>query len=234
MILEIRDVHVYRERSHILKGATLQIPSGVVALLGRNGMGKTTLMEAIMGLLPVAHGEIRLFGQEIANLRPYEIAQRGVGYVPQGRRVFASLSVEEHLYMPWRKSAGDWSPDRVYDLFPRLHERRRQSGTRLSGGEQQMLTIGRALVTNPKLLIMDEPSEGLAPLIVELVGSTCLKLAETGMSILLVEQNLHLAQTTADTFYVMATGEIAHQGAFSSPSYDPELLRGYMGIGAAH
>jgi branched-chain amino acid transport system ATP-binding protein len=234
MILEVKDVHVYRDESYILKGVTLEIPSGVVALLGRNGMGKSTLMEAIMGLLPVAKGEILLSGQKIANNRPFETAQLGVGYVPQGRRVFASLSVDEHLNMPWRKNAGDWSPARVYDLFPRLHERRKQSGTRLSGGEQQMLAIGRALVTNPRLLIMDEPSEGLAPLIVDLVGATCLKLAETGMAILLVEQNLHLAQMTADTFYVMGTGEIAHQGAFSSPSYDSELLRGYMGIGAAH
>ena len=234
MILEVKDVHVYRDASYILKGATLEMPSGVVALVGRNGMGKTTLMEAIMGLLPVARGKILFSGQEIANSRPYEIAKRGIGYVPQGRRVFASLSVDEHLNMPWRKSPDGWSPDRVYSLFPRLYERRRQSGTRLSGGEQQMLAIGRALVTNPKLLIMDEPSEGLAPIIVDLVGATCLELAATGISVLLVEQNLHLAQTAADAFFVMATGEIAHQGAFSSPSYDPEMLRGYMGIGAAH
>ena len=234
MVLEVRAVHVYRDASYVLKGASLEIPSGVVALVGRNGMGKSTLMAALMGLLPVTRGEVILFGREIANRRPYEIAKNGIGYVPQGRRVFASLSVDEHLNMPWRKSAGDWSPDRVYGLFPRLYERRRHSGTRLSGGEQQMLAIGRALVTNPRLLLMDEPSEGLAPLIVDLVGAACRKLVEAGMSILLVEQNLHLAQAVTDTFFVMATGEIVHRGAFSSPSYDPELLRGYMGIGVAH
>lgn len=232
-ILEIEDLHVYYGSSHILQGTTLRFDGGVMTLIGRNGMGKTTLVKAIMGLVPIRSGRIRFQGKVISGLKPHQIARMGIGYVPQGRGLFPSLSVEEHLLMAQRgHKQGGWNIDRVYELFPRLKERRRQSGTSLSGGEQQMLAIGRALVTNPSLLIMDEPAEGLAPVIVDLVGETIKKLAASGMSIFLVEQNLHLASSVADNPHVMVTGQIAYTGPFSELLSDRKLSQQYLGVGA--
>ena len=157
-LLRVEDLHVYYGSSHVLQGASLTLSSGIAGIIGRNGMGKTTFVKAIMGLVSVRAGSIRLCGEEIANLKPYEIAGRGVGYVPQGRAIFPSLSVDEHLLMAARTRTGkEWTVDRVYEMFPRLKERAKQGAATLSGGEQQMLAIGRALVTNPVLLIMDEP-----------------------------------------------------------------------------
>lgn len=194
VLLSVEDLHVYYESSHVLQGVSLALERGVTGIIGRNGMGKTTLVKAIMGLVPVKSGRIILNGKDVTNLRPYQIAGRGVGYVPQGRGIFPSLTVDEHLRLTARSDGGrEWTRDRVYELFPRLRERARQGAASLSGGEQQMLAIGRALVINPTLLIMDEPSEGLAPVILESLIGTFQTLSESGLNILLIEQNLHTA-----------------------------------------
>ena len=180
-----------------------------VALIGRNGMGKSTLCAALVGLLGHATGSVRLEGQELMGRPAYKIAGAGIGFVPQGRRLFQSLTVDEHLQIVGAKSKDAWTPKRVYELFPRLGERKHVSGTSLSGGEQQMLAIGRALLTNPKLLVMDEPSEGLAPTIVEGLVQTIKDLAAEGMGLLVVEQNLGVATSLAERQLIMVTGQIA-------------------------
>ena len=207
-LLRVEDVHVYYGSSHALQGASLTLASGIAGIIGRNGMGKTTFVKAIMGLVAVRSGSIRLCGEEIANLKPYQIAGRGVGYVPQGRAIFPSLSVDEHLRMAARARTGkEWTVDRVYEMFPRLKERAKQGAASLSGGEQQMLAIGRALVTNPVLLIMDEPSEGLAPVTLDGLIDNLRSLVQSGISLLLVEQNLHTAVSLVrDDLYVMIAG----------------------------
>ena len=188
-LLQVEEIHTFYGRSHVLHGASLTLNRGAMALIGRNGMGKTTLVKTIMGLTPPARGKVLFEGREISRSKPFEIAALGIGYVPQGRHLFQSLSVMEHLMLASRPGRGmGWNAERVFGLFPRLAERARQSGTSLSGGEQQMLTIGRALVTNPVLLIMDEPSEGLAPVILDHLTRTYHALVEAGISILLVEQ----------------------------------------------
>jgi branched-chain amino acid transport system ATP-binding protein len=194
-------------------------------------MGKTTLVKTIMGLVPIKKGRVLFRGKEITNLKPYQIASRGLGYVPQGRQLFPSLSVEEHLMMVAREgnSAG-WNRERVYTLFPRLKERAKQSAASLSGGEQQMLAIGRALVTNPVLLIMDEPSEGLAPVILEMLIETYHSLIETGISILIVEQNLHTVTALADELYVMIAGQIVDKVSGELILRDNEVREKYLGV----
>jgi len=193
-LLRVEEVHVYYESSHVLQGVSVALERGVTGIIGRNGMGKSTLVKAIMGLQPVESGRITLDGEDITNFKPYQVAGRGVGYVPQGRGIFPSLSVDEHLRLAARSGARrEWTRERVYELFPRLRQRARQGASSLSGGEQQMLAIGRALVLNPTLLIMDEPSEGLAPVILESLIDTFRTLSETGLNILLIEQNLHTA-----------------------------------------
>jgi branched-chain amino acid transport system ATP-binding protein len=187
-LLEIEGLDAFYGQAQILEGVDLLMQEEGVAVIGRNGMGKTTLCQAIMGMMPRATGSVRFKGVELLGKPSYKIAGLGIGYVPQGRRLFASLSVDEHLKMLARGTRGKrWTPQAVYDLFPRLAERKRNGGTQLSGGEQQMLAIGRALLGNPELLIMDEPSEGLAPTIVEGMVTTCKRLVEEGMAVLLVE-----------------------------------------------
>lgn len=233
-ILEVIDLNVYYSGSHILKGASLKLDKGTTAIIGRNGMGKTTLVSAIMGLVSVAKGEIIFNGENITNMSPDIIAKKGIGYVPQGRRVFKSLTVDEHLRFVARKGPdGDhyWTPEVIYELFPRLKERYKQSGANLSGGEQQMLAIGRALVTNPKLLIMDEPSEGLAPVIIDQLIEFCQKLKNTKMSLLLVEQNLAFAKSVSEVANVMFTGDFVYQDNFDKLIDSPELLHQYVGVG---
>jgi len=191
--LEASDLNTYYGKSHILHAVSLTLADGQVAtLLGRNGAGKTTTMRSLLGLTPARSGTVRVLGQECTDWPPYRIAALGVGYVPEGRRVFANLTVEENLKVPLRRS-GPWTPDAVYELFPRLAQRRSHRGRQLSGGEQQMLAIGRALVLNPRILLLDEPSQGLAPLIVQEVLQVVVRLRTQGLSILLVEQNVRAA-----------------------------------------
>src|SRR4051794_21820495 len=232
-MLEVRGLNAYYGRAHVLQNVTFELGSGSVAIIGRNGMGKTTLCNAIMGITPPdASGSIRLGGQEILGRSSYRIAGLGIGFVPQGRRLFPSLTVDEHLRMLAGRRAGGrrWTPSRIYELFPRLAERRKNGGAQLSGGEQQMLAIGRALLTNPKLLIMDEPSEGLAPAIVESLIETFRALEAEGLSILLIEQNLGVATALAERQLVMVAGSIAAETPAAELSDTPELQRRYLGV----
>ncbi|TIU38720.1 MAG: ABC transporter ATP-binding protein, partial [Mesorhizobium sp.] len=189
-VLKIEDLQVYYGQSHALQGVSLTLETGVLSVVGRNGMGKTTLCNTITGLKRAQSGSIRVNGREISSLEPHEIHRLGVGYVPQGRRVWPSLSVDEHLRISSKRDA-NWTVERVYQTFPRLAERKSNGGSQLSGGEQQMLAISRALLSDPKLLVMDEPTEGLAPVIVEQVERMLVSLAEEGeMAILVIEQNI--------------------------------------------
>ncbi len=239
-MLEIRDLNVYYGRAHILQGVGLSVGAEPVAVLGRNGMGKTTLCQALMGLVPIASGAIRFGGAELAGRRPYQTAAAGFGYVPQGRRIFPSLSVHEHLRLVAGRRVGtaadrprngrSWTIERVYELFPRLAERRGSGAASLSGGEQQMLAIGRALLTNPRLLIMDEPSEGLAPVIVDHLVATLRHLSAEGIGLLVVEQKLAVAAAVADRLVVMVGGRIALETTATALVGDPAAQHRYLGI----
>ena len=230
-ILSIDDLHVYYGQGHVLQGVSLRLDRGVLAIVGRNGMGKTTLCNAIIGLVPAARGSILLGGDQLIGLRPHAIVARGIGYVPQGRRVWPSLSVDEHLRLAARGSKAAWTPERVYETFPALAARRRNGGAQLSGGEQQMLAIARALLANPRLLVMDEPSEGLAPIIVEQVEEILRRLVAGGeISVLLVEQNLGVATEVADEVAVMVNGRIARTMAAAELAADEELRHRLLGV----
>ena len=229
-LLVVADIHGFYGTAHVLEGVNFTMGAEPVALIGRNGMGKSTLCAAIVGLLKSATGSVRLDGEEILGKPAYKIASAGIGYVPQGRRLFQSLTVDEHLQIVGAKSSQAWTPKRVYELFPRLAERKNVSGTSLSGGEQQMLAIGRALLTNPKVLIMDEPSEGLAPTIVEGLVQTIKDLAAEGMGLLVVEQNLGVATSLAERQLIMVTGQIATETTATELSADPAAQRRYLGI----
>jgi branched-chain amino acid transport system ATP-binding protein len=229
-LLAVDGLDGYYGTAHVLQGVSFSMGAEPVALIGRNGMGKSTLCAAIVGLLRSASGSVRLEGQELLGKPAYKIAKAGIGFVPQGRRLFASLTVEEHLEIVGAASGADWTPERVYELFPRLGERKQVSGTSLSGGEQQMLAIGRALLTNPRLLIMDEPSEGLAPTIVEGLVQTIKDLAAAGMGLLVVEQNLGVATGLADRQLVMIAGSIAAETTAEALTSDPGAQRRYLGV----
>ncbi|MEM6762909.1 MAG: ABC transporter ATP-binding protein, partial [Pseudomonadota bacterium] len=205
-ILEIRGLNVFYGRSHALQGVDLTLGSGVLSVVGRNGMGKTTLCKAIMGMVP-SSGSIRFNGQEIRGKTSTDIARMGVGYVPQGRRLWRSLTVDEHLRMV-ATPGGEWSPERIYATFPRLAERKGNGGGQLSGGEQQMLAISRALLLNPDLLVMDEPTEGLAPVIVAQVEDMLIRLGAEGQHVLVIEQNIGVATETAPNVAIMVNGRI--------------------------
>ena len=237
MILEIRNLDVHYGRAHALQGVSLSLDHGILAVVGRNGMGKTTLCNAVTGLVravggSATAGSIKLANEEILGLAPNVITEKGVGYVPQGRRVWPSLSVDEHLRLAARK--GPWTVDRVYKTFPRLAERKRNGGAELSGGEQQMLAISRALLFNPKLLVMDEPTEGLAPVIVQQVSAMLRSLAAEGeISVLLIEQNLGVAIEVADTIDVMVNGRIARSMPAAELAADRELQQRLLGVKVA-
>lgn len=230
-MLEVRDLHVAYGESRVVQGVSLTVRAGQIAVvLGRNGVGKTTLIRAIAGLTPPRAGRIVLDGQDITGAPPHTIARRGVGLVPQGRRLFASLTVREHLTLGARVGEGGWTPARVLALFPRLRERLGHRGGTLSGGEQGMLAAGRALVGNPGILLMDEPSEGLAPLLVRELGRILGELKRGGASILLVEQNLAFALRLADHVYLMSKGQIVHEGPPEALRRDDALKARWLGV----
>jgi branched-chain amino acid transport system ATP-binding protein len=232
-VLVVEGLRAYYGTALVVEDVSLSVGHESVAVIGRNGMGKTSLCRAIVGIAPpTVQGSVRFGGAELARRPAYRVCQAGIGYVPQGRRLFGSLSVDEHLRMvgPRLVRRGRWSKDAIYELFPRLAERRKVQGTQLSGGEQQMLAIGRALLTNPQLLVMDEPSEGLAPKIVDELIDTCRALAREGISALLVEQNLGMATALADRILIMVSGQIAHETPAAALDADPEAQRRFLGV----
>jgi len=231
-MLKLHDIHTYYGDSHILQGVSLEVKNEeAVALLGRNGVGKTTTISSIIGFEPPRSGEITLEGKDITGRPSYEIAQLGVGLVPQGRGIFPTLTVKENLTIAARNNQnGGWTLDRLIPLFPNLGDRMGNYGRQLSGGEQQMLAMARALMTNPKLLLLDEPSEGLAPLIVKEIGNIVQEVKKSGMSILLVEQNLSMALEVVDRVYVMSKGRIEFEGTPAALKAEKELMLHLLGV----
>jgi branched-chain amino acid transport system ATP-binding protein len=229
-VLEVQDVHTYYGDSHVLHGVSLTVADGeVLTILGRNGMGKTTLIRSIIGFTPPRQGAVRLKGQDVAGWPAYRLVERGMALVPQGRRVFPSLTVRENLDIA-RAGKGRWNLESVYGLFPRLRERATNRANKLSGGEQQMLAIARALMSNPELLLLDEPTEGLAPLLVREVGRILDELKREGLSILLVEQNLPMALGVADRVHILSRGQIVYSGAPAALAADEEVKSRYLGV----
>ena len=236
--LSLTNVHAFYGESHILHGISFSLqPGGVLALLGRNGAGKTTCISTIVGFLAPRDGEIRLFGESIEGFSPERISHLGIGLVPQGRRIFPSLTVRENLIVAQQRETTvgkPWNVERIYELFPRLRERHAQFAGTLSGGELQMLAIGRALMGNPRVLLLDEPSEGLAPLIVAEVGRTIRRLKEEGQSIVLVEQNLQLALDVADQAVILNTGRCVFAGTPGDILKNEDLIAQNLGVFHAH
>jgi branched-chain amino acid transport system ATP-binding protein len=232
-MLKIVDIHTYYGDSYVIQGVSLEVAKGrVVALLGRNGVGKTTLIRSIVGFTPARRGAILFNGQDITRMDSYKIIKRGIGLVPQGRRVFPSLSVQENLAIAERcaDAPGAWNFTKIYKLFPRLEERRDQRANTLSGGEQQMLAIARALISNPLFILMDEPTEGLAPVLVREVGDAILKLKQAGLSIFIVEQNLAFARRFADYVHLMSKGQIVYSSTPDNLWEDQEAKHRYLGV----
>ncbi|HEY6981400.1 ABC transporter ATP-binding protein [Reyranella sp.] len=234
MMLSARNLHAYYGRAHILHGVSLDAGAGeVVALLGRNGAGKSTAMKTIMGLVPPAKGEVSFAGKRIDRLPSYRIARLGLGYVPEERRIFTGLTVMENLSVgrqPARNGAPIWSEDKLFALFPNLGRMRARSGGSMSGGEQQMLTIARTLMGNPRCVMLDEPSEGLAPIIVEQMAQSILALKSEGLSVLLSEQNLHFCQAVADRAYIIEKGQIRFGGTMAELAADAALREQYLSV----
>jgi branched-chain amino acid transport system ATP-binding protein len=230
-LLEIKDLNAWYGESHILHGATFNVQAGeVVTLLGRNGAGKTTTMKSIMGIVGKRTGSVKFEGRELVNLASDTIARAGIAFCPEERGIFASLDVEENLMLPPQVRPGGLSREQIFELFPNLRERLKSQGTKLSGGEQQMLAIGRILRTGARLLLLDEPTEGLAPVIIQQIGNTIRKLKEQGFTILLVEQNFRFASTVADRYYIMEHGKIVEQFANSELSKKLDTLHEYLGV----
>ncbi|MGA7972224.1 MAG: ABC transporter ATP-binding protein [Pseudolabrys sp.] len=228
--LTAENLHTFYGKSHILHGVSLEVKAGeIVALLGRNGAGKTTTMRSLVGLTHAREGKVTLFGKTTTDWPPYRIAMLGLGYVPEGRKIFPSLTVEENLKVPMERP-GPWNIARVYELFPRLAERKSNKGRQLSGGEQEMLAIARALLLNPSLILLDEPSQGLAPLIVQEVFRVITSAREEGISVLLVEQNVRAAVAIADRAYVLDDGKIVYSGDAAEFAKDEERVRSLAGV----
>ena len=213
-MLSVEGLHTFYGHGHILQGVDLEVSAGRIAsVLGRNGVGKTTTLRSIIGLTPPKRGHVLIAGQDVAGWAPHRIARVGVGYVPEGRMIFPDLTVVENISVAQRVPARQWSMDRLFTLFPSLAERRRSKGSQLSGGEQQMLAVARALVTDPRVILLDEPSQGLAPMVVDELTRLILRLRDEGVSILLVEQNLKLAEAVADMIYVMVKGRMVYHAS---------------------
>ena len=230
-MLELQDIHTYYGDSYILQGISLSVGNGaIIGILGRNGMGKTTCMRSIIGFTPPRRGLIKYNDAQISKKRPFEIARLGISLVPQGRQIFPSLNAEENLTVVARPGSDGWTLERVYELFPPLRDRAHHMGNRLSGGEQQMLAIGRSLMTNPSLLLMDEPTEGLSPLFVQTVGQIIGHLQASGISILLVEQNLRFTLKHTDYIHVINRGLIVHSSSPQELSENQEILTKYLGV----
>ena len=231
-VLAAEGLHTYYGKSHILHGVGLEVREGeIVTLLGRNGAGKTTTLRSLVGLTRAREGAVRVFGRATTDWPPYRIAALGVGYVPEGRRIFPSLTVEENLKVPLERP-GPWTIPRVYELFPRLAQRKTNKGRQLSGGEQEMLAIARALLLNPKLLILDEPSQGLAPIVVQDVFKVVTRARADGISVLLVEQNVRAAVAIADRAYVLVDGHIVYAGEAADFAKDEARVRALAGASA--
>jgi branched-chain amino acid transport system ATP-binding protein len=230
-LLEVEGLNGYYGTAHVLQGVSFSMGDEPVAIIGRNGMGKSTLCAALTGLLEKADGSVRFGGRELMGMPAYRIAACGVGFVPQGRRLFPSLSVEEHLRLVAGRGNGKrWTPSRIYELFPQLAARKRSGAAQLSGGEQQMLAIARALLLNPTLLIMDEPSEGLAPAVIEHLVESIRGLAQEGTALLVVEQKLGVATALAERQLVMVGGQIAAETTAQELEDDPDAQRRYLGV----
>ena len=230
--LTAEGLHTYYGKSHILHGVSLSVAEGrITALLGRNGAGKSTTLRSLMGLTPAREGKVTIFGEDTTRWPTFRIVSKGVGYVPEGRRIFANLSVEENIKVPLERD-GPWTIERIYKLFPRLEERKQNRGRQLSGGEQEMLSIARALLLNPRLLILDEPSQGLAPLIVREVFRVVASARDEGISILLVEQNVRAATEIADRAYVLDDGRVVFSGAAAEFAKDEDRVRALAGASA--
>jgi branched-chain amino acid transport system ATP-binding protein len=238
-LLAVRDIHTYYGDSYVLQGLSLELEAGrIVAILGRNGMGKTTLVRSVAGLTPPRQGEILFKGRSLRGRPPYAIAQDGIALVPQGRRIFRSLSLRENLLLPTsalaRPRAGAWTLETVLAQFPQLAERIDHPGGALSGGEQQMLAVGRALMANPDLVLMDEPSEGLAPKLVQQVGEIMKSVRTHGHAVLLVEQNFALAMAVADYVYVVSAGRFVFQGTPQALAAETQILDQHLGVARIH
>ena len=233
-VLEARDVHAFYGKSHILHGVSLHVDEGeIVTVLGRNGAGKTTTMRSLMGLTAVREGSVHMLGQDTTRWPAYKIARLGVGYVPEGRKIFGNLTVLENLIVPEARP-GAWTLDRVFKLFPRLGERKAQLGRQLSGGEQEMLSIARPLLLNPRIMLLDEPSQGLAPLIVQEVMQVVRQMGEEGLSVLLVEQNVPLSLGIADRAYILDDGKVVYSGTAADLAANHELVEKLAGATAQH
>ena len=230
--LQAEGLHTFYGKSHILHGVGLEVREGeIVTLLGRNGAGKTTTLRSLVGLTHARQGTVNIFGENTTDWPPFRVAALGVGYVPEGRRIFSNLTVEENLKVPLEK-AGPWTIARIYELFPRLAERKTNKGRQLSGGEQEMLAIARALLLNPKILLLDEPSQGLAPLIVQEVFKIVSSARQQGISVLLVEQNVRAAVEVADRAYVLDDGKVVYSGSAAEFAKDEERVRALAGASA--
>lgn len=232
-LLQVEDIHSYYGKSHILQGVSFAVlPQECLTLLGRNGAGKTTTLRSVIGLVAPRSGRILFKGRPISGRPPFEISRLGIGYVPEDRQIFTSLTVLENLIISVQKqrAEGAWSLDRIFELFPRLAERRRNRGSQLSGGEQQMLSIARALMTNPDLLLLDEPTEGLAPLIVEKLLEIIQSLKQTGLTIILVEQDVHATRPVADRYCILQEGLLVHHSSHAEFWSQPELQERYLGV----
>ncbi len=230
-MLTIEDIHTYYGDSYILQGISMEVKGGqVVGVLGRNGMGKTTLIRSLIGINPPRRGRITYQGEELTQKKPFQIARLGISIVPQGREIFPSLDVTENLTVGFTVKSDGWTLEKIFDLFPPLRQRAHHPGNRLSGGEQQMLAIGRSLMMNPSLLLMDEPTEGLSPLFVQTVGQVIRMLQEGGLSILLVEQNLRFALQHTDYIHILNRGQIVHSSSPNELDENQEIRQRYLGV----